>query len=84
MKVKELESFTDTELLAEEKALKSFSIMNAFIIGFLVGIIIISIYFKAYTLVLLIPLFLIYKLVNDPKNKRIKEVERMIKERNLK
>lgn len=84
MKVKELESLTDTELLAEEKALKSFSITNALIIGFLVGIIMVSVYFKAYTSVLLIPLFLIYKFVNDPKNKRTKEVERMIKERNLK
>lgn len=84
MKENELKSLTDIELLEEQKALKSFSIMNAFIIGFLVGIIIVSIYFKAYTLVLLIPLFLIYKLVNDPKNKRIKEVERIIKERNLK
>ena len=69
MKVKELESLTDTELLAEEKALKSFSIMNALIIGFLVGIIMVSVYFKAYSLVLLVPLFLIYKFVNDPKNK---------------
>jgi len=84
MKEKELQSSTDTELLAEEKALKSFSIINAFIIGFLVGIVIVSVYFKAYTLVLLIPLFLIYKLVNDPKNKRIKEVDSMIKDRNLK
>lgn len=32
----------------------------------------------------LIPLFFIYKLVNDPKNKRRKEVEELLKERNLK
>ncbi|MEA1849661.1 FUSC family protein [Chryseobacterium sp. MHB01] len=84
MKEEQLESLTDKELLAEEKALKSFSILNAFLIGFLVGIIIVSIYFEAYTLGLLIPLFLIYKFTNDPKNKRRKAVDDLLKKRQLK
>ena len=33
---------------------------------------------------MLIPLFFIYKMVNDPKNKKFKEVEELLKERNLK
>ena len=84
MKEKQVKTLTDPELLAEEKKLRSFSIANAFIIGFLLGIIIVSIYYKAYTLVLLIPLFFIYKLLNDPKNKRVKKVNAILKERNLK
>jgi len=75
---------TDQELLNEEKKLKSFSITNAFLIGFLLGIIFYSIYYSAYGLGNLIPLFLIYKFVNDPRNKRVKELEEILKKRNLK
>lgn len=79
-----LSELTDEQLLLEAKQLKSFSIMNAFLIGFLAAIIFVSIYYSAYNISLLIPLFLIYKLVNDPKNKRTKQVEALLKERNLK
>ncbi|WP_316736187.1 hypothetical protein [Pedobacter aquatilis] len=79
-----LSELTDEQLLLEAKQLKSFSIMNAFIIGFLVGIVLFSIYFSAYTIALLIPLFLIYKITNDPKNKRAKELQAILKERNIK
>lgn len=34
-------------------------------------------------MVTVIPLYFIYKLVNDPKNKRSKDLEELIKERNL-
>lgn len=84
MDLKALSTLTDQELLIEAKEMKSFSILNAFLIGFLAGIILFSIYFSAYTLSLLIPLFLIYKFISDPKNKRAKEVEALLKERNLK
>ncbi|RZK20771.1 MAG: FUSC family protein [Pedobacter sp.] len=77
-------TLTDQELLVEAKEMKSFSIMNAFLIGFLAGIIFVSIYYSAYTLSLLIPLFFIYKFINDPKNKRAKEVAGLLKVRNLK
>jgi len=83
MKHKEYSQFTDQELLKEEKALKSFSIINALLIGVLLGIILFSIYYRAYGILLLIPLFLIYKFLNDPKNKRVKELEKVLKERNL-
>jgi uncharacterized membrane protein YbjE (DUF340 family) len=77
-------NLTDEQLLNEEKQLKSFSIMNAFLIGFLIGIIFISIKFSAYNISLIIPLFLIYKFVNDPRNKKVKELEKILKERKLK
>lgn len=83
MKEKDLKELTNEELLNESKKLKSFSILNAFLIGFLIGIIFISIRFSAYNISLIIPLFLIYKFVKDPKNKRAKEVEAIIKQRNL-
>ena len=84
MEQKKRSLLTDQELLLEAKEMKSFSILNAFLIGFLVGIIFVSIYFSAYTLTLLIPLFLIYKFIKDPKNKRAKEVEELLKVRDLK
>ncbi|WP_316759534.1 hypothetical protein [Pedobacter aquatilis] len=83
MAQKNLSELTNEELLLEAKEMKSFSIINAFIIGFLAGILFISVYFSAYNLSLLIPLFLIYKLTNDPKNKKAKEIEVLMKERNL-
>jgi len=83
MEQKNLSELTNKELLLEAKEMKSFSIINAFIIGFLAGILFISVYFSAYNLSLLIPLFLIYKLTNDPKNKKAKEIEVLMKERNL-
>ncbi|GAA0881214.1 hypothetical protein GCM10009119_41840 [Algoriphagus jejuensis] len=79
----EYKELTDQELLEEQKKLNSFSILNAFLIGFLVGIVLFSIYYHAYGIALLIPLFLIYKLTNDPRNKRVKELEMELKVRKL-
>ncbi len=84
MKENKYAEFTDEELLKEQKELKSFSIMNAFLIGFLMGIIFVSIKFSAYNIALIIPLFLIYKFVNDPRNKNVKEVEDMMSARKIK
>lgn len=85
MKEKELSELTDQELLQEAKQLKSTSVINAVLIGFLIGIVFYSIVNKSLGfLTLAIPLFLVYKLVKDPKNKRMKEVENLLKERNLK
>ncbi len=81
---KELIELTDQELLEEAKKLKSFSIVNAFFIGFLIGIIIFSIFKSTFGFLMLIPLYFIHKMINDPKNKRIKELEIVLKQRNLK
>lgn len=84
MNQNELSALTDHELLAEAKKLKSFSITNALLIGFLLGILIYSFAKNTWGLVTIIPLYFIYKLVNDPKNKRYQAVEKLLKERNLK
>jgi hypothetical protein len=83
MTTKDFSQFTDQELLDESKKLKSFSIVNALLIGFLAGVIFYSIAKNRWGMLTLIPLFFIYKLVNDPRNKRKKDVEDLLKERNL-
>ncbi|NUN45519.1 FUSC family protein [bacterium] len=81
---KELSQLTDQELLVEAKKMKSFSINNALFVGFIAGIIIYSAAKNAWGFFTLIPVYFIYKLVNDPKNIRSKILERLLKERNLK
>lgn len=81
---KDLSTLTDQELLDEAKKMKSFSVTNALFIGFLAGIILFSVAKGSWGLLTLIPLYFIYKLINDPKNKRKAELERLLKERNLK
>ena len=84
MTQKELSECTDQELLDEAKKMKTFSITNALIIGFLMGIVVYSFAKNSWGLLTLIPLYFIYKLVNDPKNKRNKNLKILLKERNLK
>lgn len=84
MNQKELSNLTDQELLEEVKKLKSFSITNALLIGFLLGILIYSFAKNTWGLVSLIPLFFVYKLVNDPKSKRLNALQELLKERRLK
>ena len=80
---KDLSELTDQELLEEAKKMKSFSISNALFVGFLAGVTIYSVVKSSWGMLTLIPLYLIYKLVNDPKNKRSKDLEQLLKERNL-
>jgi len=81
---KELSTLTDQELLDEAKKMKSFSITNALIIGFLMGIVVYSFAKNSWGFLTLIPLYFVYKMVNDPKNIRYKVLEKLLKERNLK
>ncbi|MFH1119514.1 MAG: FUSC family protein [Bacteroidota bacterium] len=81
---KDLSELTDQELLDEAKKLKSFSMTNALFIGFLAGIIIFSIVKNTWGMLTIIPLYFIYKMVNDPKNKRSKGLDELLKKRNLK
>ncbi|WP_346238463.1 hypothetical protein ABDK00_008560 [Niabella insulamsoli] len=74
---------TDQELLEEERKLKSFSVLNAFLIGALIGVIMFSVFYSAYGIALLIPLFLIYKLGRDPRNKEFEKLKATLKERHL-
>jgi hypothetical protein len=84
MKNKDLSELTDQELLEEAKRVKSFSFTNALFIGFLAGVVIYSVVKSSWGMLTLIPLYFIYKMVNDPKNKRSKDLEQLLKERNLK
>jgi hypothetical protein len=84
MKQKELQELTDQELLEEAKKLKSFSITNAFLIGFLLGIVIFSVIKSTFGFLMLIPLYFVHKMINDPKAKRSKALNELLKERNLK
>lgn len=78
----ELSKLTDQELLDEAKKIKSTSITNALLIGFMVGVIIFSIVKNSLGFLTLIPLFLIYKLINNSKNDDA--LKKILKERNLK
>ena len=83
MQEKKLSEFSDQELLQEAKKMKSASIINAFLIGLLIGIILYSVVKNSWGFLTLLPLFLIYKLNNKSKNDT-KELENLLKERNLK
>jgi len=81
---KQLSELSDQELLDEAKKMKSFSITNALIIGFLMGVIFYSFVKNSWGMLTLIPLYFVYKIINDPKNKRSKDLESLLKDRNLK
>jgi hypothetical protein len=84
MEHKEYSKLTDQELIDEAKKMKSFSITNALFIGFLAGAIFYSIVKNSWGMLTLIPIYFIYKMVNDPKNKKNKELQSILKERNIK
>jgi len=83
MKKKELEKLTDEELLQEAKKMKSTAIMNALLIGFIVGVGIYSVVKNGFGFFGLVPLFLAYKLINSPKEDK-EALKELLKERNLK
>lgn len=83
MELKNLSELTDQELLSEAKKIKSAAIIDAILIGFLIGIVFYSTIQKSFGWFTLIPLFLVYKLVKKPKYDK-QELEALLKERNLK
>lgn len=83
MEQKKLTELTDQELLQAAKKMKSASIMNAALIGFLLGVVFYSVMKNTLGFLTLIPLFLAYKLINNSKYDN-KELEALLKERNLK
>ena len=83
MKQRNLSELTDQELLEEEKKRKSTTIINALLIGFLIGIVCYSIMKNSLGFFTLIPLFFAYKLINKSKHNS-QELENLLKERNLK
>lgn len=69
MNPNELNELSDQELLAEARKLKSYTITNAFFIGFLIGIVIYSIIAGNFGVLMIIPLYLVYRLANHSKAK---------------
>ena len=85
MKEEELSELTDQELLDKAKKTKSTAIMNAVLIGFMIGIIIYSIVVNNVGFFTLIPLLFILKVFNNSKSKNnSKALEKELKERKLK
>ena len=82
MEQKRLSDLTDAELLQAAKKMKTAKRTNALMIGFLAGIIFYSIMVNHIGWFTLIPLFLIYKLVNKSRYDS-KELQQVLKERNL-
>lgn len=81
--MKNLNDLTDLELLQESKKLKTAAVINAVLVGFLFGIVFYSVMKNTWGFLTIIPLFLAYKLINNSKYKN-KEVDNLLKERNLK
>ena len=67
MNQKEVAEFTDQELLEEVKKVKPTAIIDAFFIGFLVGIIMYSLMANTWGFLTLIPLVIVYWLLKKPK-----------------
>lgn len=70
MTKEELNNLTDDELLNEKRKMKNSKIINAVLIGFCAGIIIWSVAKNTWGFLTLIPIFFIYKLVNNSKNNK--------------
>lgn len=83
MDQRNLSKLTDHELLQEAKKLKSTAIINAVLIGFLIGIVLYSVVKNNFGFLMLIPLFIAYKLINNS-NHNSQALEKILKERNLK
>jgi len=81
MNPKERSQLTDKELLEAAKNNKPSPLIDAFFIGFLVGIIIYSVAANTWGLLTLIPLFLIYGLLKKPK--QYEALKKELKKRNL-
>ncbi len=64
---KETRDLTDETLLAEVKDNKPSPLIDAFFIGFLVGIILFSLFASTWGLLTLIPLVLAYRLLKKPR-----------------
>ena len=67
MNPSELSHLSDEQLLVEAKRRKPSPLLDAFFIGFLVGVLIFGAAASAWGFVMILPLFLIYLLLKKPK-----------------
>lgn len=77
----ELAKLTDEELLQVAKNNRPSPVIDAFFVGFLVGVVIYGAAANAWGFLILLPLFLIYLLLKKPKQYRALQAE--LKKRNL-
>jgi len=85
MKDKELSELTDQELLEEAKKMKSNSIIHAILIGCVIGVVVYGVAKNNIGFFGLILLYFVHKRFNNSENnKNNKELEKLLKERNLK
>lgn len=82
MKQKELAELTNEELVQEAKKIKSTNILDAAIFGFLIGVAVYSAVRNGFGLLTFLPL--IYIPIAAKNKIRNKEVEKQVKERDLK
>ncbi len=78
---KELLELTDKELLERAKINKPSPIIDAFFIGFLVGVIIYSVAANSWGFLTLIPLYFIYLFLKKPK--KYEALKKELEKRNL-
>lgn len=81
MNPEKLAKMTDQELLEVKQNHKPKPLVDAFFIGFLVGIVIYSILVSSYGFLTLVPLLLIYVILKKPKDRAVLEKE--LQRRNL-
>lgn len=78
---KELPELTDQELIEESKKIKPSLLVDAFFIGFLLGVIVYSLLANTWGFLMLIPLFMIYGLLKKQKRNEALKIE--LKKRNI-
>lgn len=85
MKDRKLSELSDQELLDEAKKIKSNSVTHALLIGCAIGVVVYAVAKNNFGFLGLLLLYFTYKAFNSSENnKRNKELERLLKERNLK
>ncbi|MDQ0594759.1 putative permease [Chryseobacterium ginsenosidimutans] len=82
MKENAFSQLSDQELLEKKKQLKSSNIINAVIIGVLIGVVIYSFIKSGFRLFTFLPLLFVYFIVKNQNES--KELEKEIKSRNVK
>ncbi|WP_114939441.1 FUSC family protein [Mucilaginibacter endophyticus] len=82
MEQKDLSQLTNEELLQEAKKIKSGNILDATIIGFLIGVAVYSTVRNGFGFLTFLPL--IYLPIAAKNKLRNKEVEKLVKEKGLK
>ncbi|GAB5551837.1 MAG: hypothetical protein Sapg2KO_14280 [Saprospiraceae bacterium] len=81
MNPNELAQLSDEKLLEEFKKIKPSPLIDAFFIGFLIGIIIYSVAMNSWGFFTLIPLYLIYVFLKKPK--KYEALKKEVEARNL-